>query len=256
MAKFGKWVGGALGWAFGGPVGAALGFFVGMMFDDNSLSKEDHGDYSKYRHKTSAGDFAASLIVLSAAVMKADGKVLKSELNFVKDFFIRNFGDEVAEQQVLMLREVLKQDLNTREICEQIRYYMEHANRLLLLQYLFGIAMADGALDPSEVKVIRSMAHYLGISSRDFESIYAMYRNSGRSARGKSSISLADAYKILEIDQDVEDVEVKRAYRRMASKYHPDKNRNVGEEHQKMAEEKFIKVQEAYEKVKQTRGMK
>lgn len=258
MARIGKWVGGALGWAFGGPVGAALGFFVGMMFDDNSLSKEvdQNDDYSRYRHKTSSGDFAASLIVLSAAVMKADGRVLKSELNFVKDFFTRNFGEEAAEKQVLVLREVLKQDLNTREICEQIRFYMEHPNRLLLLQYLFGIALADGKLDQSEVQVIRSMAHYLGISVRDFESIYAMFRSDRRSSRGSSGVSLEDAYKILEIEQSVEDAEVKRAYRRMATKYHPDKNRNVGEEHQKMAQEKFIKVQEAYDAVKKARSMK
>lgn len=258
MARIGKWVGGALGWAFGGPVGAALGFFVGMMFDDNSLSNEvgETGDYKKYRHKTSSGDFAASLIVLSAAVMKADGRVLKSELNFVKDFFTRNFGEEVAEKQVLVLREVLKQDLNTREICEQIRFYMEHPNRLLLLQYLFGIALADGKLENSEVQVIRTMAHYLGISARDFEAIYAMFRSGGGTGRGSAGISLDDAYSILEIDKAVEDNEVKRAYRRMASKFHPDKNRNVGEEHQKMAQEKFIKVQEAYEAVKKARGMK
>lgn len=264
MAKYGKWVGGALGWAFGGPIGAALGFFMGTMFDDNSLSAEerqtrvndDRDPYDRNRHNTRSGDFAASMLVLSAAVMKADGKVLKSELNFVKDYFVRSFGEEAAEQHILMLRELLKQDLNTRQICEQVRYYMEHSNRLLLMQYLFGIAMADGDLDKDEIWTLRTMAHYMGISNRDFESLLAMFNGGGRSrGPGAPKVSLSDAYTILEIEASVDDAAVKSAYRRMAKKYHPDKNRGVGEEHQKMAEAKFIKVNEAYEAIKDARGM-
>lgn len=263
MAKYGKWVGGALGWAFGGPIGAALGFFMGTMFDDNSLSAEERqarkggerDPYDRYRHNTRSGDFAASMLVLSAAVMKADGKVLKSELNYVKDYFVRSFGEEAAEQHILMLRELLKQDLNTRQICEQVRYYMEHSNRLLLMQYLFGIAMADGDLDKDEIWTLRTMAHYMGISNRDFESLLAMFNGGGRARPGAARVSLSDAYTILEIDASVDDAEVKSAYRRMAKKYHPDKNRGVGEEHQKMAEAKFIKVNEAYEAIKEARGM-
>ena len=262
MAKYGKWIGGALGWTVGGPIGAALGFFVGMMFDDNSLAQDDpdtgrsRRSYDRYRHNTRSGDFAASLIVLSAAVMKADGKVLKSELNFVRDFFERNFGKKVAEHHILLLRDLLKQDLDVRAISDQIRYYMEHQNRILLLQYLFGIAAADGNLDESEIRVIRTISGYLGISAKDFESIRAMFSGGSRtSARGYKT-SIGDAYKILEIEKSATDQEVKKAYRQMARKYHPDKNRNVGQEYQEMAKEKFIKVQEAYDQIKDARGMK
>ena len=260
MAKYGKWLGGALGWAFGGPVGAALGFFVGMMYDDNSLSSDSTvegrqgSDYRRYRHNTQQGDFAASLLVLSAAVMKADGRVLKSELDFVKAFYIQNVGESRAEEYIRALRDVLKKDLNIQEVCGQIRYFMEHPNRILLLQYLFGIAQADGAIDTQEIQTLRTIAHSLGISPKDFASIYAMF-NGSRSSRSKTR-PISDAYQILEIESNAEDAEVKRAYRRMAAKYHPDKNRNVGEEHQKMAEAKFIKVQEAYEQIKEARGMK
>lgn len=256
--KYGKWVGGALGWAFGGPIGGALGFFMGMMFDDNTMAQDGQrveGRNARYRHRTQSGDFAASLLVLSAAVMKADDRVLKSELNYVKDFFVKNFGEEVAEHHILLLRDTLKKDIPVREICEQIRYYMEHPNRILLLQYLFGIAQADGAIDPREVQVIRTIARYMGISQKDFESIFAMFSGGGaRSSRAARPIS--EAYKILEVEKSATDQEVKRAYRRMANKYHPDKNSNVGEEYQKMAQEKFVKVQEAYEQVKSARGMK
>jgi DnaJ like chaperone protein len=263
LANYGKWLGGALGWAVGGPIGGALGFFMGMMFDDKSLSKNDQervtgeaGRTGYQRYNTSPADFAASLLVLSAAIMKSDGRVLKSELNFVRDFFVKNFGEAAADEQMLVLREVLKQDLNTRQVCEQIRYHMEHPNRLLLLQYLFGIALADGEMEPAEVQTLRTIAHYMGISNKDFESLLAMFSGAGGRARRGTARPINEAYTILEIAESVDDAEVKRAYRRMATKYHPDKNRGVGETHQKMAEEKFIKVQEAYEQIKEARGIK
>lgn len=263
MANYGKWLGGALGWAVGGPIGGALGFFMGMMFDDKSLSKNDQervtgdaGRTGRQRYNTSPADFAASLLVLSAAIMKSDGRVLKSELSFVRDFFVKNFGEAAADEQMLVLREVLKQDLNTRQVCEQIRYHMEHPNRLLLLQYLFGIALADGEMQPPEVQTLRTIAHYMGISNKDFESLLAMFSGAGGRARRGTARPINEAYTILEIAESVDDAEVKRAYRRMATKYHPDKNRGVGETHQKMAEEKFIKVQEAYEQIKEARGIK
>ncbi len=256
--KYGKWVGGALGWAFGGPIGAALGFFMGMMFDDNSMAEDrtrvEGGNAERYRHRTRSGDFAASLIVLSGAVMKADERVLKSELNYVRDFFVKNFGEETAEHHLILLRDILKKEIPVREVCGQIRYFMEHPNRILLLQYLFGIAQADGAIDPREVQVIRTISHYLGISAKDFESIHAMFAGGG--ARTTRTRPIAEAYKILEVEESAADADVKHAYRRMATKYHPDKNRNVGEEYQQMAQDKFIKVQEAYDQIKKKRGMK
>lgn len=262
MAKYARFIGGAIGWALGGPIGAALGFFGGMMFEDSSVKTQGNidQDYERYRHNTQSGDFAASLLVLSAAVMRADHKVLKSELNFVKKFFLDNFGEEVAEHNIRMLKGLLDTELDVRKVSQQVRYFMQHSNRLLLLQYLFGIAKADGEIDPRELDVIRTIAVNMGISMRDFESIKAMFMGGGSSSRTRSayqSVSqLSSAYKILEISSSVDDAQVKKAYRQMARKYHPDKNRNVGEAYQKMAEEKFIKVQEAYELIKDRRGMK
>lgn len=272
MAKYARFIGGAIGWALGGPIGAALGFFGGMMFEDSSVKTKGNidQDYERYRHNTKSGDFAASLLVLSAAVMRADHKVLKSELNFVKKFFLDNFGEEVAEHNIRMLKGLLDTELDVRKVSQQVRYFMQHSNRLLLLQYLFGIAKADGEIDPRELDVIRTIAVNMGISMRDFESIKAMFMGgdsssrssysggaSGRTRSAYQSVSqLSSAYKILEISSSVDDAQVKKAYRQMARKYHPDKNRNVGEAYQKMAEEKFIKVQEAYELIKDRRGMK
>jgi DnaJ like chaperone protein len=246
MVKFGKIIGGALGWAVGGPIGGILGFALGSIFDDDSLKVQNAGrgnPYESYRHHTRPGDFSAALLVLSAAVMNADGKVLKSELGYVKDFFTRQFGETAAQQQMLILRDLLQKEIPLREVCEQIRHFMEHPMRLQLLHYLFGIARADEKVDEEEVKVIEKIASYLGISDRDFESIRAMFYNDP----GK-------AYTILEIEQNASDEEIKKAYRKMAMKYHPDKVRELGEEHQKAAHDKFLEVQKAYEQLKKERG--
>ncbi|MFZ6051530.1 TerB family tellurite resistance protein [Halocola ammonii] len=255
MAKYVKWIGGAVGWAMGGPIGAALGFALGYMFEDNSLAVKGQQDsrqsrnysrnYQQYRHRTQPGDFASALLVLSATIMKADGKVMKSELNYVRDFFEKQFGPAMAAEQVGLLREILKKPIQERAICEQIRYNMEHPMRLQLLHYLFGIAQADGKVDSSEASAIERIAGYLGISAKDFQSIQAMFYK-----------DVGNAYKVLEIDSSASDNEVKKAYRKMAMKYHPDKLKNLGEEHANAARDKFQKVTDAYETIKKERGIK
>ena len=244
MSNFGPWIGGAIGWAVGGPIGGILGFAFGKMFtQDASGSANPTGPHS--RQSTRSGDFAASLLVLSAAVMKADDKILKSELDFVKGFLKNNFGASQAEQLTLMLRETLDQTIDTRRVAEQIRHHMDHAKRLLLLQYLFGIAKADGHIHSKELDVIRDIARWLAIHEKDRLSIEAMFH-----------AGASDPYAVLEIEKTSTDSEVKKAYRKMAVKFHPDKVQDLGESHQKQAKERFIAIQTAYEQIKLDRGMK
>ncbi len=246
MAKFGKWIGGGLGWALGGPIGALLGFAFGSVVDGMHS-----GDYAAQQvgtgqrpPRTSGGDFAVSLVVLSAAIMKADGKVVKAELDYVKSFFLRQFGSQKTEQYILLLRDVLKKDINMFEVCSQIRNNMDYSGRLQLIHYLFGIAMADGAGHQSEIDAIETAAKYLGVSSAEFRSVKAMFIKDTDSA-----------YKILEIDPNASDDDVKKAYRKMAVKYHPDKVSHLGEDVQKAAKEKFQQLNEAYDQIKKQRGI-
>ncbi len=242
--KLGKWLGGGLGWALGGPLGAVLGFALGSAFDASSDIVVSSGQpvYTSQRAQP-AGDFAASLLVLSAAVMKSDGKILKSELDYVKRFLAQQFGEEHAQQQLLLLKEILKQQIPLREVCIQIRQSMPHSQRLQIIHYLFGISKADGNVDAAELQTIQTIADYLAINAADFNSLKAMYFRDVNSD-----------YKILEIEQNAPDEEVKKAYRRMAVKFHPDKVAALGEEVQKAAKEKFQKVQQAYENIKKQRG--
>lgn len=252
MAKYAKWLGGTLGWAFGGPIGAALGFALGSIYDSASSDVLDWGEPqprvsgSGNRTRTTSADFEASLLILTAAVMKADNSVKKSELEFVKQFLTLQFGKEKAKDQLLLLREILKKPIEIRQVSLQIRAYMDHASRLQLLQYLFQLANADKEMHGNEIDMLTRIASYLGISKKDFMSIKAMFVV-------QNDVSV---YQILEIPKSATNDEVKKAYRRMAVKYHPDKVSHLGPAHQKAAKEKFQKLNEAYERIKKERGIK
>lgn len=234
---YAKWVGGGLGWVFGGPIGAILGVALGSMFDGMSSGK--------YAYQgTPRGDFAMSLLVLSAAVMKADQKVVRSELEYVRSFFVNQFGEEEGNRLIAMLREILKQDINVRDVSVQVGQYTDYSVKLQLLHYLFGISASDGIFHPDEVGMIETIAQYMGISGSDFNSVKAMFvRNTNW------------AYDVLEITSNASDDEVKRAYRDMAKKHHPDKVSHLGEDVKKAATEKFQKISAAYEEIKKQRGI-
>jgi DnaJ like chaperone protein len=169
---------------------------------------------------------------------------MRSELNYVRDFFERQFGAEEANNKILMLKEILKQEINVKEVCTQIGQFMEYPARLQLLHFLFGISAADNLYNPKEVDVVEIIAGYLGINRSDFLSIKAMFIK-----------DLDSAYKILEISKDATDEEIKAAFRKMALKYHPDRVAQLGEDVQNAAKEKFQKLLAAYDEIKKQRGM-
>jgi len=235
--KYGKWIGGGLGWAFGGPIGAILGFAMGSVLDGVTIQKA-------YYQGTARGDFAMSLLVLSAAVMKADGKVVKSELEYVRNFFLTQFGVEETNRLIPILREVLNQEINVADVGTQIGRSMDYASRLQLLHYLFGIAISDKQFDAAEERVLEAIAMNMRVDTSDFASIKAMFVK-----------NINNAYDILELTPGATNEEVKKAYRRLAIQYHPDKVAHLGEDIKKAATEKFQTLNAAYEEIKKQRGM-
>lgn len=243
MAKFGKWLAGGLGWAFFGPLGGLLGFAVGSMFDSESKFQPG-ASYSGAKQPTTTGGYVMSLLVLVAAVMKADGRIMKSELEYVKQFFVRTFGAASAVEATRMLKDLLNQNIPVTDVCMQIGKNMDYSSRLQLLHFLYGISQADGQVHKSEQELIAHIAKTMGISDKDYESISSMF------------VPNTDAaYTILEIEKSASDEDVKKAYRKMAMKYHPDKVSYLGDDFQNAANEKFQKVNEAYESIKKERNI-
>jgi DnaJ like chaperone protein len=197
------------------------------------------------RSQVSPADFELNLLSLCSIVIKSDGSVSQRELDYVRQYFVATYGKEKANAIFRTFNEINKKhEISAQRICTYLNQRTRYEVRLQLLHFLFGIAQADGAIRPPEINKIREIAGYLRVALRDFESIMAMFIKSGD-----------NAYKILEIDKTATEDEIKKAYRTMAKKYHPDRVNTENEAIKKGAEEKFKEVQKAYEQIQQERGM-
>jgi DnaJ like chaperone protein len=244
MGNYGKWIGAGLGfWALGGPVGALIGFALGSMFDGSAQKIAIHTGKPV---RNSEGDFKMSLLILIACVLKADGRVDKSELTVVKKFLVTNFGEQGALEALQILKNLLNQNINETEVAAQIGQHLNYSSKLELLHLLFQIAYADGEVVASELAAIQRISVLFRTDRLDFESIKAPYMK---------TVDKDWAYKSLEIEPTATNEEIKKAYRRMAMKFHPDKVTDLGDDVKKTATEKFRSVNEAYENLKKQRGM-
>jgi DnaJ like chaperone protein len=236
----GRIFGAGLGWAFAGPIGGLIGWWLGSQMDGPQPASQ--ASFGASSAQTRPGDFAIALLVLLAAVMKADGKVLKSELDYVKKFLVNSFGKNSAQEMLVLLKNLLTQDYYVYEVADQINQHMSNAEKLQLIHVLFGVSQADGHISPSEVDLIREISRYLKLTAADFEAIQAIFIKENKGY-----------YKILEIEPSATDQEIKKAYRGMAARFHPDKVQHLGPDFQKMAEEKFKAINEAYQHIKTER---
>ncbi len=243
-----KWAGAIIGFFIRGLAGAVLGFLAGSFLDSLGGGKA-RGPRSVFddltRQNVSPADFELNLLSLCSIVIKADGQVSQRELDYVRQYFLSTYGKEKANAIFRTFNEVIKKrEVSAQRICQYLNQRTRYEVRLQLLHFLFGIAQADGQISNAEVAKLKELAGYLRVGGIDFESIMAMF------------IKSADnAYKILEIQKGATDDEVKKAYRTMAKKYHPDKVITENEAIKKGAEEKFKEVQKAYEVIQKERGM-
>ncbi len=254
MGIKGTLIGAGLGWVLGGPIGAILGGMVGSQFEGAGSSLFD----STGRQQNKMGDMMASLLVLFGYVTKADGRVLSSEVQYVKQFLVENFGTSFTQDMMEMYKDIVRQEYPIEPVCRQIRSHVPYHERLELLHLLYGVARSDGDLNQAELRAIEEVADAMGIQPQDQRSIRAMFTGNGsRTGRSRQSASAVErnSYDILGLDRHSSDEEVKEAYRRMARKYHPDKVSHLGEEFTALAEEKFKAINDAYQKIKQERGL-
>ena len=245
---------GGLGFVLAGPIGAIIGAAIGLLSGNSKLalpSDEEptapqSGRSYSYR-RPSEGDIKVSILVLIAAVMKADGHVRKTELELVKQFLLKNYGETEGKRALQFLKEILQQNIDYRAVAQQIKVYVNYSVRLTILHFLLDLSHADGEYADQERRVIEQIAANMGIADTDYRSILSLY--------GKQQ-DPDWAYKALEIDPTATDEELKKAYRRMAMKYHPDKVASAGEDIRQKATEKFRAINEAYETIKKQRNLK
>ncbi len=241
-----KWFIAILGYVFFRFPGAVLGFIIGSLLDSTTV-KTSGGFKTVFSQqpKVTPADFELNLLSLSSIVIKADGSVNQKELDYVRRYFVSAYGKERANATFRTFNEIIKnREVSAQRVCMYISQHTRYPARLQILHFLFGIANADGSVSASEAEEIQKIAGFLRINFRDFESIKAMFFKTGD-----------QAYKILEIEKTATDAEVKKAFRTMAKKYHPDKVQHMDEIHIKGAEAKFREVQKAYDQIKKERDM-
>jgi DnaJ like chaperone protein len=188
-----------------------------------------------------------------AYIIRADGKVMHSEMEFVRNFLRNNFGEGAVAQgeQILikLFNEQKRQGSATyqntvRQCCQQIAMNMPYAERLQLLSFLSAISKADGRVTADEIKAVRDCALWMQISDADIESVLNL-----------GGTTLEEAYKVLGVSPDATDDEVRKAYRKLALQHHPDRVATLGEDIRRAAEQKLQKINEAKERIYKERGM-
>ena len=265
----GKWIGGILGFMSAGPLGALAGIVLGGLFDsvlDGVNTPDTEGPYTGsngpyyrqtgYQQQTDYGQrnsFLFSLLVLASYVIKADGKVMHSEMETVRRMLQGNFGPAAQQEGEQILHRLFEQQkvMGAREFqrtvaqcCQQIAYHMDHAQRLQLLNFLVQIAQADGRVDASEVTAMKECAQWMQMAADEVDSLLGL---------GKDD--LESAYQVLGVAPTASDDEVKRAYRRLALEHHPDKVAVLGEDIRRAAEKKFQEINAAKDLIWKARGL-
>lgn len=263
----GKWIGGFLGFINGGPLGAIAGFVLGWLFDasvgdgtpldynNNEYNETADGFASRRAYEGQRNSFLFSLLVLSAYIIRADGRVMHSEMEVVRRFLRQNFGEQAVNQGEQILLRIFDQQKQMganafrdtiRQSCQQIAANMDYSQRLMLVNYLVLIAQADGTVANEEMQALREIAYHLGLSAADIDSMFNL-RNGGN--------DLEAAYKVLGISPDATNDEVKAAFRKLALQHHPDRVASLGEDVRKAAEKKFKEINDAKERIYKARGL-
>ena len=211
--------------------GALIGFFIGSFL-------------SPKVKKISSKDFEINLLALASLVIKADGKVTQNELDFVRRYFISAYGKNRANEVFKIFNQNVKnKGISVSKISRLFNLALNYESRLQVIHFLFGIAKADGNISELEIKKLLEFSNLFKLSYADFLSIKAMFVQESD-----------NAYKILEVDKTATNDEIKKSYRDLAKKHHPDKVQHLGDAYVKAAQDKFQQIQKAYQNIKNERG--
>ena len=240
MSVWGKIIGGAAGFAMGGPFGALLGGLAGHAFDKMRTEQTDD-------EGTKQVAFTIGVIVLGAKMAKADGVVTKDEIEAFREVF-HIPSNEV--KNVARVFDLAKKDSQGFEPYARQLAGMFKSNPAVLedlLDGLFHIAKADNIYHPAEDQFLQDVAEIFGFNESEFNRIRA----------GHVGPDQSDPYTILGVSREVSDDDLKTHYRRLIREHHPDTliAQGVPQEFVDVANEKLAVINDAYDRVARERGL-
>ena len=278
MSWLGKILGGALGFALGGPIGALVGVALGHNLDRSARSNRgwtdpefldgpnkadflDSPDFLDPRERTQTAFFTATFSVMGH-LAKADGLVTRDEIRIASRVMDEmQLSDAHRRLARRLFREGRAADFPVGEVLDQLRRECRYSGHLvtMFVEILLHAAFADGELHARERALLESVCARLRLPPGELDRLEATVRAEHRARSGKPSDALSpgDAYAILGVDETCSDAELKRAYRRMMSRHHPDKlmAKGLPEEMMRVATEKTRDIKAAYDRLKEVRGL-
>lgn len=267
MGWWGKVIGGAFGFLLGGPIGALLGAALGHNFDAGIQRLRLQGGVGpEDAERIRAAFFTASFAVMGH-VAKADGRVSREEIRTAEAVMDHmNLSPEQRRVAMRLFDEGKQPGFDLQEVLAQLRRECRGRRHLLLMfvEIQVQAAYADGRLDAAEARVLERICEQLGLSVaelRQIERLVQAARGARPGAGGAGTRPrprrdrLAEAYRVLGVTPEASDAEVKKAYRRLMSRHHPDKlvAKGLPEEMMKMANDKASEIRDAYETVQAAR---
>jgi len=261
MSWWGKLIGGYVGFALGGPIGALLGVALGHNFDKDS-STQASAPFIGQQNRSQAAFFTATFSVMGH-ICKADGRITPDEISAARMIMSQmSLSPAQKDAAIALFNEGKKDNFPLEDVLAQLKSELGLSKNIkrVFVEIQCTAAYADGVLHPAEKKLLQKICHIIGFSEYELNSILAAisagthHQKSGRG--GKSGkMQLKDAYAILSISPNANDSEVKRAYRKLISQHHPDKliSKGLPEEMMKIATQKTQEIRKAYECVMEER---
>ena len=255
-----KLIGFIAGYYFFGIFGALFGLFAGSFID--RMIAYGPGGMNPLQNGLRQAVFLETVFISMGRLAKADGHVSQDEIDHVEQFMQKLGMTETHRQQAIVLfKRGTDPAFDIGPAYQRFMAVCGHTRHLkqVLLVYLIVMAHADGHFHPAEEALLASIAGRLGYDHAEFRQLLDMVQNQTHFAAGQASSASAldDAYKALGVTSDSTDAEIKRAYRRLMSQYHPDKliGQGVPEDMIAMATEQAQEIQLAHDLIKKHRSI-
>lgn len=193
--------------------------------------------------------FVWLLVHILVHIARIDGQITRDEVQTIQRFFQHNL--RYTQTKMLWVKELIKQatgsTVSLQTLLQEFKSNFAYEPRLILLELVYQVLYTKTTVPESELKIARDIAAFLEISAYDQRTIEAKYQYRSRQQTARTIDRKAQYYAVLGLETGASEDEIKKAYRKLSMKYHPDKVRHLGDEFRKVAEEKMKEINAAYD---------